>query len=86
MDEKKLKSWRKLFKEPNDDQKVVRRIKEIDVLISELGTLKPGAAVYRGSENSVFFKSELSGTKAELKKEKNALKKKVGTSSDVLAF
>jgi len=86
MDEKKLKSWRKLFKEPNDDQKVVRRIKEIDVLISELGTLKPGAAVYRGSENSVFFKSELSATKAELKKEKNALKKKVGTSSDVLAF
>jgi len=47
MDEKKLKSWRKLFKEPNDDQQIVRRIKEIDVLISELGTLKPGAAVYR---------------------------------------
>ena len=59
---------------------------EIDVLYSELGTLKPGASVYSGSEKSVFFKAELSATKAELKKEKNALKKKVGTSSDVLAF
>ena len=58
---------------------------EIDVLLSELGTIKPGASVYSGSENSVFFKAELSATKAELKKEKNALTKKVGISSDVLA-
>lgn len=86
MDEKKLKNWRKLFKEPNDEQKVLRRIKEIDVLLSELSGLKEGAEVYRGTENSVFFLADLSLTKADLKKERNVLKKKCSIGSDVLAF
>jgi len=87
MDEKKLKSWEKIFKKTNEDQDSSRRIQEIDVLLSELGSLKPGAIIYRGSLNSVLFASDISSTKADLKKEKNGLKKKsLGPSSGVLAF
>jgi len=86
MGDKKLKTWKKLFNEPDDEQKVLRKIKEIDVLLSELGSLKQSARLYRGAENSVLFSADLSATKADLKKEKNALKKNVGASSDVLAF
>jgi len=86
MGDKKLKTWKKLFSEPDDEEKVLRKIKEIDVLLSELGSLKQGARLYRGAENSVLFSADLSATKADLKKEKNTLKKNVGASSDVLAF
>jgi len=87
MDEKKLKSWEKIFKKTNEDQDSSRRIQEIDVLLSELESLKPGATIYRGSLNSVLFASDISSTKADLKKEKNGLKKKsLGPSSGVLAF
>jgi len=87
MDEKKLKSWEKIFKKSNEDQDSLRRIQEIDVLLSELGSLKPGAKIYSGSENKVLFASDVTSTKADLKKEKNGLKKKSsGPSSGVLAF
>lgn len=86
MDEKKLKNWRKVFREPNEDQKTLQRIKEIDVLLSELSTLKPAAQVFRGTEKSVLFVADLTQTKADLKKERNSLKKKSDISSDVLAF
>jgi len=87
MDEKKLKTWEKIFKKSNEDQDSSRRIQEIEVLLSELGSLKPGALVYRGTENTVLFASDVSSTKADLKKEKNGLRKKsAGPSSGVLAF
>jgi len=87
MDEKKLKTWEKIFKKSNEDQDSSRRIQEIEVLLSELGSLKPGAIVYRGAENTVLFASDVSSTKADLKKEKNGLRKKsAGLSSGALAF
>ena len=57
------------------------------MLSSELGTLMPGATVYRGSENTVRFAADISSTKAELKKDKNGLRNKsAGRSSGVVAF
>lgn len=86
MDEKQLRNWRKTFREANEEQKTHQRIKEIDVLLSELETLKPSAKVYLGSEKSVLFAADLTQTKANLKKEKHNLKKRCESSSDVLAF
>jgi len=87
MDGKKLKAWEKIFKKENyDNKESSKRIQEIDVLLSELGSLKPDATIYRGSENSVLFSTNVTSTKADLKKEKNDLKKKLGLSSAVLAF
>jgi len=86
MEEKRLKSWEKLFKKPDEVHDALKRIQEIEVLLSELGSLKSGSNIYRGSKNSVLFLADVSSTKADLKKEKNALKKKCGTSSDILSF
>jgi len=86
MDDKKIKRWIKLFKEPNEENKALHRIKEIDVLLSELSNLKPGSQVFKGSDKSVFFSADLSTAKADLKKERHSLQRKTDSSSDVLAF
>jgi len=86
MEEKRLKSWEKLFKKPDEDRDALKRIQEIEVLLSELESLKSGSNIYRGSGDSVLFLADLSSTKADLKKEKNVLKKKCGISSDILSF
>jgi len=86
MDDKQIKRWRKVFREPNEENKAVQRIKEIDVLLSELSTLKKGSQIFQGSEKSVFFSADLSSLKADLKKERHSLQRKTESSSDVLAF
>ena len=62
---------------------------ELEVLLSELGSLRPDSEVYQGGENSVLFKADLSNTKSQLKKEQSSLRKKTGntkTSSEALSF
>ena len=62
---------------------------EIEVLLSELGSLRPDSEVYKGGENSVLFRADLSNTKSQLKKEQSSLRKKTGktkTSSEALSF
>ena len=58
---------------------------EIDVLLSELSSLKNGAQVYEGSPNTVLFTEDSSSMKSNLKKEKSSLSKKSANSSS-LAF
>jgi len=86
MEDKKLKNWRKLFKDSLENQTSVKRVQEIDVLLAELASLQKGAQIYKGSEKTVFFVSDLAQTKADLKKEKNSLKKRSEVSSNELAF
>ena len=50
------------------------------MLLSELGSLKPNSEVYKGGENSVLFRADLSATKSQLKKEQSSLRKKTGSS------
>lgn len=77
----KLKGWKKSFAEADTDGvKTQKRLQEIEVLLSELGSLKPNSEVYKGGENSVLFKADLSATKSQLKKEQSSLRKKSGSS------
>jgi len=84
-DYKKVKHWNKVFSTEDvaDNQK---RLKEVDVLLSELSSLKSGAAVYEGSANSVLFLAESAATKSRLLKEKSSLIKKTSDHSNALAF
>ena len=62
---------------------------EIEVILSELGSLQPGVSLYQGQENSVLFRADLSQTKSQLKKEQSSLRKKIGknkSSSEDLSF
>jgi len=86
MDEsKKVKHWNKIFS-VEDVAGNQKRLKEVDVLLSELSSLKSGAKVYEGSANSVLFMTDCSTTKSRLKKEKSSLSKKTLDHSDALAF
>lgn len=86
----KLKGWRNSFAEPlSDGLKTQKRLQEIEVLLSELSSLKPGVQIYQGGENSVLFRAELSTTRAQLKQEQLRLKKKIEnkkSSSEALSF
>ena len=62
---------------------------EIEVLLSELGSLRPDSEVYQGGENSVLFRADLTYTKSHLKKEQANLWKKTGKTtknSEALSF
>lgn len=85
-----MKQWNKCFASEVDDlARSQKRLKEVEVLLSELSCVKSSAKVYEGSLNSVCFLSNATNLKSTLKKEQGSLKKKniSGTeSSDVLAF
>jgi len=89
-DQAKLKGWKKSFAEADTDGvKTQKRLQELEVLLSELGSLRPDSEVYQGGENSVLFRADLSNTKSQLKKEQSSLRKKTGntkTSSEALSF
>lgn len=86
MDDKKLKTLRKCFKGTNEEHVMNKRLQEIDVVLSELGSLKPHAEVFCGSENSVLFASDCTSIKADLKKERSNLKKNLPSESNALSF
>lgn len=89
-EQSKLKGWRNSFAEPQSDGlKAQKRLQEIEVLLSELSSLKPGVEVYKGGENSILFRADLTSTKAQLKQEQLRLKKKIENkkpSSEALSF
>jgi len=89
-DQAKLRGWRKSFAEtqPNGPG-AGRRLQEIEVLLSELSSLRPGTSLYQGGENRVLFSADLSQVKSQLKKEQSSLRKKIEkekTSSEALSF
>ena len=58
---------------------------EIDVLLSELSSLKNVSQVYEGSPSTVLFTKDATSMKSQLKKEKSSLVKKSPNSAS-LAF
>ena len=58
---------------------------EIDVLMSELSSLKNVSQVYEGSPSTVLFTKDATSMKSQLKKEKSSLVKKSPNSAS-LAF
>ena len=58
---------------------------EIDVLLSELSSLKNISQVYEGSPSTVLFSKDVISVKSQLKKEKSSLAKKA-TNTASLAF
>lgn len=80
-----MSNWRKLFQDQNEDLKFSKRIKEIDVVLSELSTLKKDARVYCSEINSVFYEARPNQIKADMKKEKSLLNKKI-CNSDAIAL
>jgi len=76
-DNKKLKHWNQIFFATETDLDCHKRLKVIDVTLSELSSLKPNAKVYEGSPNSVLFATNLSSTKSQLKKEKLTIEKRM---------
>jgi len=86
-DKKRVKHWEKIFSNNDDGSslKTNKRLHEVDVLLSELSSLRNGAQVYEGSPNTVLFTEDASSMKSNLKKEKSSLAKKSANSSS-LAF
>lgn len=86
-DKKRVKHWEKIFSNNDDGSslKTNKRLHEVDVLLSELSSLRNGAQVYEGSPNTVLFTEDASSMKSKLKKEKSSLAKKSANSSS-LAF
>ena len=104
-DQARLRGWRKSFAEtqptgpeasrrlqvsPSHGTEILRNIcQEIEVLLSELSSVRPGTSLYQGGENRVLFSADLSQVKSQLKKEQNSLRKKIEkekTSSEALTF
>lgn len=86
-DKKRVKHWENIFSNNDDGSslKTNKRLHEVDVLLSELSSLRNGAQVYEGSPNTVLFTKDASSMKSNLKKEKSSLAKKSANSSS-LAF
>lgn len=89
-DQARLRGWRKSFAETQPTgPEASRRLQEIEVLLSELSSVRPGTSLYQGGENRVLFSANLSQVKSQLKKEQNSLRKKIEkekTSSEALSF
>lgn len=89
-DQAKLRGWRKSFAETQPaGPEASRRLQEIEVLLSELSSVRPGSSLYQGGENRVLFSADLSQVKSQLKKEQNSLRKKIEKekqSSEALSF
>lgn len=91
MDEKKrVQHWEKIFSDSEEGSsssiiKTEKRLNEIDVLLSELSSLRNGSRVYEGPTNSVLFTGDATSLKSKLKKEK-AFLKKISPSSSALSF
>jgi len=89
-DQAKLRGWRKSFAETRPfGAEASRRLQEIEVLLSELSSVRPGSSLYQGGENRVLFSADLSQVKSQLKKEQNSLRKKIEKekqSSEALSF
>ena len=75
MEEKKVASWRKLFRAPDEEAQRQKRLQELAVLLSELESVGKGANVFKGLDKTVFFKTSQSAVRAEVKKEQNKLVK-----------
>jgi len=76
MEEKKVASWRKLFRAPDEEAQRQRRLQELAVLLSELESVKgKGANVFKGLDKTVFFKTSQSAVRAEVRKEQSKLVK-----------
>ena len=73
MDEKKVASWKKLFRAPDEESKSQRRLQELAVLLSELDSVGTKANVFKGSDKTVFFKTSQSAVRAEVRKEQSKL-------------
>jgi len=89
MDEKKrVKHWDKIFSNTEFGSSIAKpekRLQEIDVLLSELSSLKNVSQVYEGSPSTVLFTKDATSMKSQLKKEKSSLVKKSPNSAS-LAF
>jgi len=75
MEDKKIKNWMKLFRDPNESQRQQTRLQELGVLLSELESVSKNVSVYQGSEKTVFFKVNQSSVKSALKREQNSILK-----------
>jgi len=89
-DQARLRGWRKSFLETQPNlPEANRRLQEIEVLLSELSSVRPGASLYQGGENRVLFGADLNQVKSQLKKEQSSLRKKIEKekkSSEALSF
>jgi len=70
-----MKNWEKSFEDPNNSIVNQKRLQEIGVLLSELESVNKKAAVFKGSEKTVFFKVTQSSVKSGLKREQNRILK-----------
>jgi len=89
-DQAKLKGWTNSFADPHTDrEKEQKRLQEIEVLLSELSSVRPRVEIYQGGEGAVLFRADLATTKSLLKKEQTGLRKKIENrkeSSEALSF
>jgi len=86
--EKKVKKWRNLFRDPTEDsEKDRRRLREVSVLLYELDNVKQSARVFEGSSRAVMFQADLGNIKASLTTEQGLLRKRnQQTEGETLAF